>query len=289
MKRRRASLVAALAVPMLLVACERPATPSANAIVAKAGGETISEFELNRAVARLGPMSPQELEQARAKVLEALIDQHLVSRAAKDVKLETVPEVALALQQAQRQVLVEAYMARLFKDMPPPSESEIQDYYKHHPELFEQRKLYRVRELELQLSPQRMVDVEAQLKRSPNLSAFADWLKAQRIAFKSGEAAKPAEKIPDAMLAQLVTMKVGEAAVVPMDESHISVLQLRGIEAQPVSLEQASNAIGLMIQSGKRKTLLDAEIRRLRESGKVDYAKGFAPAPAGSSAPSGTP
>ena len=289
MKSQRASLAAALAVSMLLSACERPATFPPDTVAAKAGGDVIGEFELSRAVARLGPMSAAESAQARGKVLEALIDQHLVSHAAQDAKLDKVPEVALAMQQAQRQVLVEAYMERLFKDVPQPAEGEIQDYYTRHPELFAQRKLYRVQEFDLQLAPERSAEVEAQLKRSRSLPEFADWLKARGIAVKSGEAVRPAEKIPATMLAQLVNMKDGQVVVVPMDESRISVLQLLGSQAQPVSLEQARDAIGLLILSGKRKTLLDAELRKLRDSGKVEYASGFAPAPASSSAPSGKP
>ncbi len=283
MKSRRASLAAALAVSMVLSACEQPVTSPPDAVAAKVGGEIVSEFELERAVARLGPMNAAESAAARGKVLEALIDQHLVSRAARDARLDKAPEVALAMQQAQRQVLVEAYMERLFKDMPLPSEADIQDYYTRHPELFAQRKAYRVREIELQLPAGRIAEVETQLKQSRNLSDFTRWLEAQDIAARSAEAVRPAEKIPAVMLAQLVNMKDGQVVVVPMNENRVSVLQLLGSQAQPVSLEQARDTIGRLVLDGKRKTLLDAEINKLRAAGKIEYASGFVPAPARSS------
>lgn len=289
MKSQCALRVAALTVSMLLSACEQPALSHPSTVAAKAGGDAISEFELDRAVARLGRMSAAESAEARGKVLEALIDQHLVSNAARDAKLDKVPEVALAMQQAQRQVLVEAYMERLFKDMPQPSDSEIQDYYDRHPELFAQRKLYHVQEFELQLAPERVAEVQAQLKQSRSLSEFTDWLGAQGLAIKSGEAVRPAEKIPATLLAQLVNMKVGQVAVVPVDGNRVSVLQLLGSQAQPVSLERARDAIGQLILAGKRKTLLEADVRKLRASGKVDYASGFAPAPSSSSGQPGKP
>jgi len=289
MKSHRASLAAILAVCMGLSACEQPATSPQDAVAARIGGDAISEFELGRAVARLGPMNAAESAQARGKVLEALIDQHLVSNAARDAKLDKTPEVALAMQQAQRQVLVEAYMERLFKDLPQPSAGEIQDYYNRHPELFAQRKLYRIQDLELHLAPGRVAEVEAQLKQSRSLSEFTDWLGAQGIAVQSGEAVRPAEKIPAIMLAQLVNMKAGQVVVVPGGENQVSVLQLLGSQAQPVSLEQARDAIAGLISSGKRKTLLEAEVHKLRASGKVEYASGFEPAAAGSSAQPGKP
>lgn len=289
MKSQRASLAAVLAVCIGLSACEQPANSPQDAVAAKVGGDAISEFELGRAVARLGPMSAAESAQARGKVLEALIDQHLVSNAARDAKLDKAPEVALAMQQAQRQVLVEAYMERLFKDLPRPSAGEVQDYYNRHPELFAQRKAYHVQELDLRLAPERVAEVEAQLKQSRNLPEFTGWLGAQGIVVQSGEAVRPAEKIPAIMLAQLVKMKADQVVVVPMGENRISVLQLLDSQAQPVTLEQASDAIAGQILSTKRKTLLEAEVRKLRSRGKVEYASGFEPASGGASAQPGKP
>jgi EpsD family peptidyl-prolyl cis-trans isomerase len=278
-----------MALSMALSACEQPATTAPGSVAARVGGEAISEFELDRAVARLGPMGAAESAQARGKVLEALIDQLLVSNAARDAKLDKVPEVALAMQQAQRQVLVEAYMERVFKDLPKPSEAETRDYYDRHPEVFAQRKVYRLKELELQLAPARVAEVEAQLKQSRDLTEFTNWLGAQGIGVKSGEAVRPAEKIPATLLAQLVNVKDGQVIVVPVDAQRVSVLQLLGSQVQPVSLEQARGAIEQLILSEKRKTLLEAEIRKLRGAGKIEYSSGFAPAPAGSSAQAGKP
>ena len=281
-------LFAVTALSVALSACEQPATTVQNAMAAKVGGEIISEAELSRAVARLGKLNAAESAQARGKVLEALIDQHLVSNAAKDAKLDKEPEVALAMQQAQRQVLVEAYLERLFKDVAAPADTAIQDYYARHPELFAQRKLFRVQELDLQLDPARIPEVEAQLKQSRSLAEFADWLKAQGIDGKAEGGVRPAEQIPAPMLAQLAKMQDGQVAVMPMGGDRVSVLQLQGSQLQPVTLEQARRAIERVLLGEKRKTLLEAEISKLRASGKLEYASGFAPAAAANSTPQST-
>jgi len=286
MKIHRALLLAAVtALSVALTACEQPATTAEGATAAKVGGEIISEAELSRAVARLGKLNAAESAQARGKVLEALIDQHLVSNAARNAKLDKDPVVALAMQQAQRQVLVEAYLERLFKDLAAPADTEIQDYYARHPELFAQRKLYRVQELELQLDPARIAEVEAQLKQSRTLAEFAEWLKAQGIDGKAAGGFRPAEQIPAPMLAQLAKMQVGQVAVMPMGGNRVSVLQLQDSQPQPVTLEQARSAIERVLLNEKRKTLMEAEISKLRASGKLEYASGFAPAVAANSTP----
>lgn len=282
---RSASAIAAVALSLGLSACEQPPSAAEATVAARVGGEAISRAELDRALARLGPMSPTEAAEARARILEALIDQYLVSHAARAERLDRRPEVELALLQAQRQVLVDAYMDNLFKNLTRPTDAEIRDYYARHPELFAQRKVYRVQELELQAAPARVGELEARLKQSRNLGEFADWLRAQGIDSKGGLTVRPAERIPPAVLAQLANMKDGQAVVVPTGENRISVLQLQGSQLQPVTLEQARPTIEQVVLGEKRRTLVEAEIRKLRASGRVEYARDLAPAAAPAKAP----
>lgn len=277
MNIRHIPLIAALVLLTALSACEQPPLANRVAIVAKVGGVAISEAELNHAVSRLGKLSETDVTQARGKMLETLINQHLISHAAKSARLDNEPGVVLAVQQAQRQVLVGAYIERLFKDLAKPSDTEINDYFTQHPELFSARKVYRIHELHLQMASERRSEVEAQLKQSRNLAGFADWLKAQGIEGIAGKMVKPAEQIPAAILAQLKDMKDGQVTVLATEPERIIVLQLQGSQAQPVTLEQAKEAIERVLMTEKRKTLLEAEIKKLRSSGKIEYASGFVP------------
>jgi len=278
MKIRYAPIMAATALTVILSACEPPMSATKEAIVATVGDEVIGETELKRAVSRLGKLDETESAQVRGKVLEALVDQRLVSGAARIAKLDTEPEVVLALQQAQRQVLVEAYMERLFKDMAQPSDSEINDYYTRHPELFSARRIYRIQQLDLQMASSRLPEVEARLKQSRDLADFSDWLRSQGIVGKAGVVVKPAEQLPAAILARLRNMKDGQVALLAMDPERVSVLQLQDSQAQPVSLEQAREAIERVLQGEKRKAVVEAEIKKLRSSGKIKYSSGFSPA-----------
>lgn len=273
MNIRYIPLIAAL----VLSACEQPPSANSTAIVAKVGGVAISEIELNHAVSRLGKLSETDTTQARGKMLEALIDQHLISHAARSVQLDKEAGVALAVQQAQRQVLVEAYIERLFKGMAKPSDTEINEYYTQHPELFSTRKIYRIQEFQLQTASGRRSEIEAQLKQTRNLAGFADWLKAQGIDGIAGKVVLPAEQIPAAILAQLKDMKDGQVTVLATEPERIIVLQLQGSQAQPVTPEQAKETIERVLITQKRKSLLEAEIKKLRSSGKIEYASDFVP------------
>ena len=277
MNIRRAPLITVLSLCVSLAACEQPTSNANEKIVATVGSELITENELNQALSRLGPRNEAVAAEVRSKVLEALIDQRLVAAAAKSTGMDKQPEVARALQQVQRQVLFDAYMERVYKDMPKPADAEINDYYSLHPELFSARKLYRIQEIELRMPSSRLAEVEARLKQDRSLAAFSDWLKAQEIESKSGVGVKPAEQIPGVLLAQIKDMKDGQVTVLATGPESISVLQVLGSQVQPVTLEQARAAIERVLQSAKRKTLLGTEINKLRGQGKIKYASGFAP------------
>jgi EpsD family peptidyl-prolyl cis-trans isomerase len=284
MKIRRSPLVAVMALLVTLTACEQPTSNANEKVAAKVGSETINEAELNHAMSRLGPLNEEAVTGVRGKVLEALIDQRLVAHAAKSTGLDKQPDVALALQQVQRQVLFDAYMERVFKDMPKPTDAEVNDYYTLHPELFSARKVYRIQEMELKMPSTRLAEVEAQLKQGHSLAEFSDWLKAQEIESKSGVGVKPAEQVPNVILAQIKNMKDGQVTVLATGPESISVLQLQGSQAQPVTLAQAKGAIEQVVQNAKRKTLLGTELNKLRSNGKIEYASGFAPSVPGSKA-----
>jgi len=56
------------------------------------------------------------------------------------------------------------------------------------------------------------------------------------------------------------------------------IQQLQESQLQPVTLEQARNAIERALTTQKRKELMEADLKKLREAAKIEYASGYAPA-----------
>jgi EpsD family peptidyl-prolyl cis-trans isomerase len=279
MKPCHTSFVALAAIALMLSGCEKPATAVKSETVATVAGDTISEAELNLAVSRLGDLNEAQTAEAKTKLLQALIDQRLVEQAAKKAGLDKEPEVAIAAAQASRQVLAEAYAERNFKDVAKPTEAEIAGYYEQHPELFSQRRIYRIQELELKLDQSRLSEVEEKLKTSHSMGDFVNWIKEQGIEGKTAVAVKPAEQIAAPLLARLSQMKDGQVTILPGRPGSVLIQQLQESQLQPVSLEQASQAIERALMTQKRKELMEADLKKLREAAKIEYSSGYAPAP----------
>ena len=278
MKSKHASFIALALLAVLASGCEKPATAVKSETVATVDGDKIGEAELNLALSGLGALGEAQAAEAKIRLLQALIDQRLVAQAAKKAGLDKAPEVAIAMEQASRQVLVEAYAERSFKDVGKPSETEVAEYYNQHPELFSQRRIYRIQEFDLTLEPSRLPEVETKLKSSHSMGDFVSWVKEQGIEGKTAVAVKPAEQIPASLLGRLSKMKDGQVTILQGRPGHVLVQQLQESQLQPVSLEQAHNAIEQAIVVEKRKVLMAADLKKLRETAKIEYASGYAPA-----------
>jgi len=278
MKSHHATFMVLTTLAVLLSGCEKPGSAVKAETVATVAGDKISAAELNLALSRLGDMNDAQAAEAKGKMLQALIDQRLVAQAAMKAKLDKEPAVEIAMAQASRQVLAEAYAERTFKDVAKPTESEIADYYNAHPELFSQRRIYRIQELELKVDPSRMSEVEAKLKGSQSIGDFVAWVKEQGIEGKSAVAVKPAEQIPLPLLGRFSQMKDGQVTILSTRPGQLLVEQLLESQLQPVSLEQAQSAIERALMAQKRKDLMEADLKKLREAAKIEYTSGYAPA-----------
>lgn len=278
MKAHHIPFVVLAATIVLLAGCEKPAGTDKSPMVAKVAGKTINASELDLALSRLGELNDAQREEARSKFLELMIDQRLIVDAAEKAGVDKDPAVALAMAQASRQVLAEAYAEQIAKDVAKPTESEIAEYYAQHPELFAQRRIYRVQELELKVEPAQLAEVEARLGSSHSMGDFVNWVKAQGIEGKTAVAVRPAEQIPAPLLARLSQMRDGQVTAQPGRPGYLVIMQLVESQLQPATLEQAQQAIERALLTQKRKELMDAEVKKLREAAKIEYASGYAPA-----------
>jgi hypothetical protein len=85
---------------------------------------------------------------------------------------------------------------------------------------------------------------------------------------------EPAEQRPLAFLPVLSRMRPGELAVLSTPGG-ASVLQLLEAAEAPLSLEQATPLIETFLAGRKRLALAEAEVKRLRETTRIEYVAQF--------------
>lgn len=276
MKLKKGLALSALALSMTLAlsGCgekKEDEDKKANQVAAKVGKDEITVRELNHELSRLGGhLTPEQSKQAANQVLRGLVDQHLLMQQAIVEKLDRDPKVVQALETARRQVLAQAYVEKITAAAAKPTEAEIKAYYDKHPELFSERRIYRLQELSVQVTPDNAAQVQEKLANVRNLNEFVEWLRANNIPARGAQSVKAAEQLPLELLPRLHALKDGQALTLS-GNNVLNIVYLAGSQTQPVTLEQASPAIERYLLNVKKRELAEAALKRLREATKVEY------------------
>jgi len=247
-----------------LMGCERVSADRAEAqLVARVNGIEISAHQIRTGGAP-----------SVAQAVEKVIDRELLVQKALEAGLERDPRVKDSIDNARRQVLAQAYIERAAGARAAPSREEVRAFYAENPALFAERRIYHMRELVVS-APAEMIDVlRAQAARTADLDELAGWLKARNARFSAATETQPAEQLPLAFLPRLARMKSGEIAVfaTPLGAS---VVQLIHAEEAPLGAEQAQALIEQFLAGRKRLEIAAAEVKRLRESARIEYLAQF--------------
>lgn len=277
-------LLAALLIALAGCDEKKNVDAASDAVAAKVNGEAISTQSIAAELAKAGVKNPADVNQEDAdRVLNALLEQRLFVQGAKKMGLEKDPQVVRAIEAAQRAVLAQAYVDKVTVGAAKPGEAEINAYYDKHPELFSERRLYRLQEIMIQVGPESIAAVKTRLGSGTNLNDLVEWLKSQNIPARGNLTVKSAEQLPMELLAKLHPLKDGQAIVME-NPRQITVLILAGSQTQPMSREQAQGSIERFLTAANRREMAKAELDKLRGAAKIEYVAPYAEAKAGTGA-----
>ena len=267
-----------MALSLTLVGCGgKKEDKAATQVVAKVNGDEITVHQLNHELAKLGNLSPEQAKKVANQVLKSMVDQQLLLQKAVEDKVDRDPQVVQTLEAARRQILAQAYVQKLTASQAKPNDSEIADYYVKHPELFAERRIYRLQEINVQVTPANVNAVKAQLAQSKNLNDFIQWLKVQNIPARAGQSTKTAEQLPLEILPRLHQMKDGQALTLATGNS-LNIVVIAGSQTQAINQEQAKPVIERYIANTKKREAAEAELKKLKEKAKVEYMGEYAEA-----------
>lgn len=276
-------LVLPLMIAALVVGCgdkkDKAATDekAPTQVAAKVDGAEITVHQVNFALQRIPNLDKAQSKAASLQVVRNLVDQELLVLKAESEKLDRDPAVVQALDAARMQILAEAYMSRKLGAPVEPTDAEVTAYFSAHPELFTQRKIYRLQEISIKAPKDKQEAIRAQLAASKTLNDFGTWLKAEKFEVKAAQGVKPAEQLPQEILPKLAAMPDGQAMIVNTPDG-LLVIVLAGSQAQPVTMEQAKPAIARLLQGQARQKAAKAELDALKAAAKIEYVGEFADA-----------
>jgi EpsD family peptidyl-prolyl cis-trans isomerase len=261
----------ALALTVGLAGCgDKNADKTTTQVAAKVNSDAISVQQLDHELAKLGNLSPDQAKKAANQVLRSMVDQQILVQKAIEDKVDQDPQVVVSLEAARRQVLAQAYLQKLTAGQAKPGDAEVADYYAKHPELFAERRIYRLQEINVPVTPANVEEVKAQLAKSKNLNEFVEWLKSRSIPARVGQSTKAAEQLPLEILPRLHQMKDGQAMTLATAGS-LNIIVVANSQTQAQSQEEARPVIERFLANTKKREAAEAELKKLREKAKIEY------------------
>ena len=271
-------LPAALAVAVLvtLSGCGKKEA-GAGQIAAKVNKSEISVHQINYVLQRQPNLKPEQAPAASKRILEGLIDQELAIQAADDQKLDRSPQVVMAIEAAKREIIARAYLEKLGGAAAKPNEDEITRFFNEKPALFSQRKIYSLREVNVDAPGNSSKDLIAKA-RGLRAEDLISTLKASNVRHATRQVNQPAENLPLDLLDKLVSTPEG-GTVVTTNPRGFSIIYVLAAKPAPVTEQQAHNAIEAFITNDRKRKLIGQGMKALRDTAKISYQGQFAGGP----------
>lgn len=287
--RRAAPVLPALLCLALLGCSKGKPDHDATQVVAQVNGKEISVHQLNFLLERQPGLKPEQAEAASRQLLDRLVDQELGVQRAEELKLDRDPRVMQTLEATRRDVLARAYFEQVGGNVSKPNDSEIQAYYDAKPNLFAQRKIYNLQEIDVRASGEQLAALKARAATATSLQEMAQLIQSLKLPAQTKQNTLAAEAVPMVLLDKLAGMRAGQAMLLPA-QGGTRILVLSAFQPQPVTLEQAKPLIERALLNERRSKAMEDDRKALRANAKLVFVGKFAkPAPGAASAPLDAP
>jgi EpsD family peptidyl-prolyl cis-trans isomerase len=269
--------MAALLAMGVLAGCGGDKTPSGQVVASVEGADVtrrdlIAELQASGAG---GNVSPDMMKKLQPELAQQVVNRKLLVAQAKKEGIDKTPEYLAAVQRADEMLLAQQLIQRWGSKLDKPSDSDAHAFIAANPQMFGERKIFLVDQVRGSAAG---VDAAALTPLKSNV-AVAQLLRTKGHPVERGQAQIDSMALNKAQYDQLLRLPPGEPIVAMNNGVLMSnvIVEARNVpvpeDRQLVAAKEA------MAQQGAR-TMVENQLRSLRQSAKIEYQPGFAP-PAG--------
>jgi EpsD family peptidyl-prolyl cis-trans isomerase len=270
------SMVLLLAMA-LTAGCDSKQDPKvATQVAARVNADEITVHQINNILNRSQSIAPEVAAQTKRDVLDRLVDQQLARQKAIENELDRSPSVVQTIEAAKTEILARAYLERLTAAIPGTAAWEVEKYYKEHPELFAQRRLFNLEEIAFAAKSDVASGLREHLPRARSMQEIADWLQSREIKFAVNRGVRAAEQISLEILPKVHGMKEGQNQLFEVGSERYLVIRVIGYKVEPVDAATAAPRIQQFLFNQRSRETIAREMKTLRERAKIEYVGEFA-------------
>jgi peptidyl-prolyl cis-trans isomerase C len=263
-----------LGLSLSLLGCSRTGTADPSQLATKMGSDEVTLYELQRALAHQPPGAGVDVAAGRKRILDELIDQHLMADEAVRQKLDRTPDAVLDAQLCKQSVLQSAFITSIVGQRRSDAISDRNDaraFYDQHPQSFAQRQIYWMKEI---VFPQHAgLDADAARKLAPaDLAAF---LEQHDIKYRLTFGQIGSDELSPELQKATETIEDGHSIVIPESGELVMATRLSA-QAEPVTFDSAEPQIVRYLAQQQAAQDLRSQTASLRASAGVQYLNEFA-------------
>jgi EpsD family peptidyl-prolyl cis-trans isomerase len=258
----RASAAACFAA--LLSSCNQHTEPGhSTQVVAKVNDNEITLDELHAAVDAIGADTNT--------LVDSLIDEELLVQSALANHLDRDPTVVQQIERARRQILARAYEERSVLPHTEISADAYREYYRTNPALFSHRRIYRTLTFSIPRT-ELTHTLRNALDHARSAIDVRQLLDRHRVAFEAVETTRPAEEIPNDILAQLAQAAIGDVLIAaPAREPRALLICVVDMQDSPIDFEQARPQITQHMTDARNRESVARYMQRARSQARISY------------------
>jgi peptidyl-prolyl cis-trans isomerase C len=270
----RSGIVFALGMALLVSGCDKKAEGQTVAIV---NGEEITAAELNAELGAARLPAGLDKDQARSRVLQAMVDRRLLAQQAKKDGLDKSPEFLNQQRRLTEDLLIKMLASRQIDTAQLPSNQQVERFEAGRPGMFANREQWDLDQL--RFSAPTDAAVKARIGEAKSLDDIARALTDAGIPFARQKNRLDTAVIPQNLYGRLATADPGEPFIIPVGNLMIASVV---VAREPAALtgEQARPIAVAAMRREQASKLMQDRLKALRQSAKIEYKQGFAPAPA---------
>ena len=274
---------ASLAILVISAGCAQQADDpkQVTQVAAIVNDDEITVHQINDLLAKRENVTGQEAIQIKQDILEQLVDQQIAVQQAIENKLDRSPKVMRAIEAAKNEILARAYLEHVVESGPQRyewdmrSQEDVRNYYNSHPELFAQRRIFTIEEINFVATEDIVANLHEQTSTNTNMQAIADWLKSQDVKFEAKRGVRAAEQISLNVLPIVQSLKAGEIRLFVLGNNRYQVLRIINSREAPVDEATAAPRIQQFLSNQQSTQLLAEEMKRFREAAQIEYLGEF--------------
>ena len=245
-------------------------------VVATVDGKDVTIHQLNAELAGMALPAGEQRKQVEIGALQSLVSRTILADLARERGIDKSPQYVLQQQRADEALLVQMLQRDIASKIAPPTRVEADKFMADNPDLFAQRKIYSLDQIQFQM-PQDLQKLKGYepLKTMEEVEnrVIEDGLEHRRQNSQLDSVGANPE-----LIRQIAKLPPGEIFIIPANGSVVAS-KITNVQTVPYTDAKATEYAMMMLQQKKigdatEKQLAD-KIKKARDA--VKYQKGYAP------------